>query len=584
MVGSHVDGFPRAFGPYLLLASFGRGGMGEVFLAKRRVLQDVDRLCVVKTIRGDLAENREYVGRFLDEARVAVQLNHAHICQVYEALRVGNDHCMAMEYVPGVNLRELVHDVREANRHLDWGVAFYLIEALLDALAFAHALTSPITGQPLRIVHRDVSPANVMIGFDGEVKLIDFGLAESVLKREHTETRLVMGKVGYMAPEQARGDEVDGRADQFSAAVVLTELLLGERYYGDFNAHQIWQVVGIGGFRPARYHVLPEPICAVLDRALAPRATERFATCEDFCAALAELRALHAPRAGKQQLRELMRGQYGAKAATLRELVARHAALRAPDDSAPLDSTSPVRPSGAVNSSGTDQWATSPSAPSGGPIDPRAPTTRAVAVATEPTLPAPAVSAPRDPGTSTLARAVSQGRHQATVAAIGGALALVAVGAVVLWPRPAARVDVDAGAIVVAVAHDAGSAVPVEVAPVDATPDAVVDAAAPATTSTDAGSPTLKPATRRGRATKHDTPALPALPELAPATDPLVENTTTAPAPVPSLDDDLALVQRCQRQCAVELRSLLAGKESDPRARVASEPLIRRCAKSCRGG
>src|SRR5687768_18024164 len=121
-----------------------------------------------------------------------------------------------MEYVPGANLKGLASDARRLKERIDPGLALYVTSQILDALSYAHRLKSPITGEHLRLVHRDVSPANVMVAFEGEVKLIDFGLAESTLKTEETETRLVMGKVAYMSPEQARGEEVDGRCDQFA--------------------------------------------------------------------------------------------------------------------------------------------------------------------------------------------------------------------------------------------------------------------------------------------------------------------------------------------------------------------------------
>lgn len=588
MVGSRVDGFPRTFGPYLLLASFGRGGMGEVFLAKRRVLDKVDRLCVIKTIRGDLAESREYVTRFLDEVRVAVQLNHAHICQVFEAHRVGDDHCLAMEHVPGVNLREVVHDLRAAEQHLDWGVAFYVTEALLDALGFAHALTNPMTGAPLRIVHRDVSPANVMIGFNGDVKLIDFGLAESALKEEHTETRLVMGKVAYMAPEQARGEDVDGRADQLSAAIMLVELLLGERFYGDFNAHQIWQVVGVGGHRPQRYQTLPDDIRGVIDRALAPNVADRYPTCEAFASALADLRALLAPRAGKQQLKELMRARYGEREQALRDLVARHADWSAPDSSATQasDVTLPLGQLATATQSRTDQWA---AVPSDVPDEPGAPPVVAPLdplSSTEPTVSANIVAFNAGvPSTAADAPAGARRTRPALIAAAVGALAVAAVATVLAWPKPTAPVVEDAGTSLAIIGDDAGSVLEpgsgdagraVEPAPVVATAaandgnaDAGVLMGADAGSAASARSAEDRSSEKARRGVASAGQESPPPPKSAPR--------------APSLDEDYALVMRCQNSCAVELRSLLAGKERDARARLTSAPLIKRCAKSCRG-
>jgi serine/threonine protein kinase len=372
---SIVEGFPRLFGRYALLTSFGRGGMGEVFLAKQRV-GETARLCVVKTLRGDLADSREYIGRFKDEAHVVVQLNHAHISQVYEYGVTGVDHFLVMEFIHGVNLREFLQDQQKSGGALDAGLALFVVSTTLDALAYAHRLRSPTTGEQLRVVHRDVSPANVMVGFEGDVKLIDFGLAESSLKQEQTETRAVMGKVGYMSPEQARGDDVDGTCDQFAAAVMLYEAVSGDRFYGDWNTHQIWQKVGFGGHVPRRWSSVPEPLRPILSRALDADPRRRYPDCDAFRDDLDELRARLAPRANKTMLRETLRRLYAPRIDAEQQLIAGFAHVLPPVEGAvppPSSSQSISAPRAAAQAPATEPFLTSPSQPAGLAVHPGRP-------------------------------------------------------------------------------------------------------------------------------------------------------------------------------------------------------------------
>ncbi len=299
--------YPRKFGPYLLLNAFAHGGMGEVYLAKSGGIEGIDRLCVLKKLRPDVAKNKEYLGRFIDEARVVVQLSHANIAHVFDVGAVGDDHYMAMEYVSGANAREIQMRAADEEAHgLDTGLAGLIVCEMLDALDYAHRHKHPLTGKPLTIVHRDVSPQNVMVSFEGEVKLIDFGLAASELKEEQTESQVVMGKVAYMSPEQARGEDCDPKTDQFAAAMVLYELLAGERFYGEKNNYEIWQVVGKGGFVPRKFTELEPKMTRILSRALSPDKNMRYPTCGDFKDDLELYIRTQHPHATKRTLRELM--------------------------------------------------------------------------------------------------------------------------------------------------------------------------------------------------------------------------------------------------------------------------------------
>src|SRR5690606_26210667 len=155
-------------------------------------------------------------------------------------------------------------------------------------------------GKPLHLVHRDISPQNIMVNFEGEVKLIDFGLAQSTAKEEHTQPHMVMGKMAYMSPEQARGEVIDATADQFAVAVVLYELLVGERYYGQMNPEQIWAVAGRGDWLPPRLAALPKDLTRLLRRALDPDPRRRYPTCGDFREDLVGYQYAHGMRAGSR--------------------------------------------------------------------------------------------------------------------------------------------------------------------------------------------------------------------------------------------------------------------------------------------
>ncbi len=223
---SQREPLPRAFGPY---SSMARGGMGEVFLARSggAGLETLQKHCVVKTLRPHLTDDREYVTRFLDESRVVVQLSHRNLCQVFDVGLVGERYYLAMELIAGQDLRTLA----DATGPMPPALAIYIVGEVLEALDYAHRLTD-VRGVPLRLVHRDVSPQNTMVSYEGEVKLIDFGLVQSAVKVEKTSPQTVMGKLAYMSPEQLRGEPASPGIDLYAAAIVLCELLLGARFYG----------------------------------------------------------------------------------------------------------------------------------------------------------------------------------------------------------------------------------------------------------------------------------------------------------------------------------------------------------------
>ncbi|WP_158502022.1 substrate-binding domain-containing protein [Vitiosangium sp. GDMCC 1.1324] len=218
-------------GKYLLLATLGRGGMAEVYLALARGPVGFKKLVVIKKLRSDLADQAPMVAMLLDEARLAARLHHPNVVQTLEVGENAAGHFIAMEYLDGQPLDKLIRaTLHRADRP---GPAFWgrLVADALAGLHYAHELRD-FDGTPLHIIHRDVSPHNLFVTYEGEVKLVDFGIAKAALSSsEVTEAGLVKGKVAYMAPEQALGQPMDRRADIFAMGVVLWELLAGQRLW-----------------------------------------------------------------------------------------------------------------------------------------------------------------------------------------------------------------------------------------------------------------------------------------------------------------------------------------------------------------
>jgi serine/threonine-protein kinase len=305
--GSNANaGYPHQMGPYLLLTALGRGGMGMVHLAKVGGVAGIEKYCVVKTLRKKHTENEEYVSRFMDEARVVVNLSHRNICSVFDVGRVHDRFYMAMEFIEGRDLSTLMTRMWEGREPFPIAVALHIVMEVLDALDYAHRRKNPATGEALNVVHRDVSPHNVMITFEGEVKLIDFGLAASTLKEEQTDPKIVMGKLAYMSREHLNSEPVDGRHDLFGAAVMLYELIAGEPYYTPLKQHEILEVLSEGVHTPRRLKEFDPELRGILARALHPDNDKRTRSCGEFRDEILDYAMQRSLGVGSRLLRKLV--------------------------------------------------------------------------------------------------------------------------------------------------------------------------------------------------------------------------------------------------------------------------------------
>ncbi|OGQ25249.1 MAG: hypothetical protein A2138_05140 [Deltaproteobacteria bacterium RBG_16_71_12] len=281
--------FPQPFGPYVLERFIASGGMAEVFLARRTdgALPPDLRLCV-KRILTEVQKQPEYVTMFKDEAALSMRLIHQNVVRVFDFGDVGGRLYMAMEYVDGMDIGTLQRKLRAKSEALSVAHALQIGIDVCAGLSHAHTLVDE-QRRPLKLIHRDVSPQNIMISSRGEVKLTDFGIAKAVGRETHTATGMIKGKVQYMAPEQALGQHIDQRIDQFAAGIVVWEMVTGARLFADKSELLVFEKI-IRQPTPKPSSVRPE-IPAVVDqviaRALAKSPDERFPDMRAFGAALA---------------------------------------------------------------------------------------------------------------------------------------------------------------------------------------------------------------------------------------------------------------------------------------------------------
>jgi serine/threonine-protein kinase len=281
---------PRAFGPYELVRQLGVGGMAEVYMARARSVAGFEKIVALKTIHQQFSSDPEFTQLLVDEANITAQLSHRNIVQVIDLGQVNGTHYIAMEYVDGLDLGRLLTSARERKMLLSPRVAAYVAREIADGLEHAHKKNGP-DGKPLRIVHRDVSPPNVLVSTAGEVKITDFGIAKASLRASRTGTGVVKGKYTYMAPEQAKALSVDHRADIFSLGCVLYELATGKPVYPDMALPVLLDRVARAVFEaPERVRPgLPPKLIEIIKKSLAAKAEERFQSARQMADALTDV-------------------------------------------------------------------------------------------------------------------------------------------------------------------------------------------------------------------------------------------------------------------------------------------------------
>ena len=321
-VGSLIPPGARSFGKYELLARLAVGGMAEIFLARRRAADDKADMVVIKRVLPHLAEDARFVAMFRDEARLASRIEHVNACRVLELGSVGDTYFIAMEYLHGVPLSRVLLRSARTSDQLDIRFIAGVMQQSCAGLHHAHELSAP-DGRLLDVVHRDVSPPNIFVTTDGQVKLLDFGVAKARGASQKTRTGTVKGKNAYMSPEQVLGEPVDRRSDLFSLGIVMWESLTASRLFlrdTDFETFRSITKGDIPDLRKQRPDV-PEPLAQVVGRALERDRDKRYATADELGGAITAAMESMAGPADDQEIARFVHAHFSKELTAKQDLL-----------------------------------------------------------------------------------------------------------------------------------------------------------------------------------------------------------------------------------------------------------------------
>ena len=275
---------PKQFGKYQLLDRIAVGGMAELFRAKLTGAQGFEKLIVIKKILPNLSEEESLVTSFIDEAKLAALLHHENIIQIYDFGSMADQYFIAMEYLFGKDLRAINSAAEKKDLPLGMENILYIVSRICAGLDYSHNLKD-LQGRPLNIIHRDINPQNILITYEGQLKIIDFGIAKAASHNAHTRENLIKGKLAYMSPEQANGAKIDHRSDIFSTGIILYELLTARRMFTGDTMH-VLSLVREAQYDPPEEVIsdLPPNLNAILCRALAKDPADRYQSAGEMLA------------------------------------------------------------------------------------------------------------------------------------------------------------------------------------------------------------------------------------------------------------------------------------------------------------
>ncbi len=272
----------KQLGKYIILDQLAVGGMAELFRAMITSVQGFEKLIAIKKILPHLASEEDLVNSFIDEAKLAALLHHQNVVQIYDFGRLEETYFIAMEYLFGKDCRIICKKAIEKNILLDRQNALFIVSRICAGLDYAHKLKD-FQGKALNIIHRDISPQNILITYEGDIKIVDFGIAKAASQNTHTQMGMIKGKVAYMSPEQAMGRPIDHRSDIFSCGIILYELITGTRMFSGDTMHILSKIRDADYVKPEESHDdLPKKLIEVFDRALQKDPEDRYQTCGEM--------------------------------------------------------------------------------------------------------------------------------------------------------------------------------------------------------------------------------------------------------------------------------------------------------------
>ncbi len=272
----------KRLGKYIILDQLAVGGMAELFRAMITSVQGFEKLIAIKKILPHLVSEEDLVSSFIDEAKLAALLHHQNIVQIYDFGSLEESYFIAMEYLLGKDCRILISKAKERNILLDRQDALFIVSRICAGLDYAHNLKD-FQGKALNIIHRDISPQNIIITYEGDVKIVDFGIAKAASQNTHTQMGMIKGKVAYMSPEQATGKAIDHRSDIFSCGIILYELITGKRMFSGDTMHILSKIRDAEYTKPEELvEGLPTKLLEIFDRALQKDPDKRYQSCGEM--------------------------------------------------------------------------------------------------------------------------------------------------------------------------------------------------------------------------------------------------------------------------------------------------------------
>lgn len=341
MATSSHNKFPSRFGRYILLDRINSGGMAEVFRAKVTGVEGFQRIIAIKCMLPALHQDEQFVTMFKDEAKLSSQLSHANIVQIHELGSIDDQLFIAMELINGRDLRHVVKLAKHKGAAVPYGFAAYVVSKAAEGLDYAHHKTG-IQGEPLNLVHRDISPQNILVSYEGEVKVVDFGIAKAEERATETRAGVLKGKFAYMSPEQVMGQPLDARTDLFALGCVLYEVLTGKKLFAGQSDLSILDKVRNAAVPDFRVEIpdAPDALYEALTTALAKDPNDRFSRGHELAEALEPLLITDGRIFNDRRAREFMQELYADEIEELNARYQRYATITLDNEPEPEDLSS----------------------------------------------------------------------------------------------------------------------------------------------------------------------------------------------------------------------------------------------------
>jgi len=302
----------ETFGNYVLLEKLASGGMAEVYLAKKIAASGVQKFVAVKRILSQFSDSKDFIQMFKDEAKIAINLSHSNVVSIYDFGIQTNQFYIVMEFVEGRNLRQFLNRMSKTGKSFNISQIVHMMAQISAGLDHAHRCIDPTTGQPLNIIHRDMSPQNVMLNFEGFAKIVDFGIAKAETQIESTRAGTLKGKFGYMSPEQVEGQIIDSRTDLFAIGIMIWEMLADQRLFlanNEINTLRKIRECNIPSLRNINPNI-PTELDQIVQKALKKDKSQRYQTCAELHRDLQGFLSRFEPDFSVQDFSSFIKGLY----------------------------------------------------------------------------------------------------------------------------------------------------------------------------------------------------------------------------------------------------------------------------------